>query len=86
MLGRCGRASLGYEKREAGFRCLAWSLEAGLTRVNAMRLVSDEASRLSVHNPFGGVPCTDPCTRLSNGPGTLGQGSAILDAVVGGVG
>jgi hypothetical protein len=44
--------SLGHEKREAGLRCLAWSPEAGLTWVNVMRLVSDEASRLSAHTRF----------------------------------
>ena len=44
--------SLGHEKREAGFWCLAWSHEARLTWVNVMRLVSDEASRLSVQTWF----------------------------------
>ena len=61
------RSSLGYENREAGFRCLAWSPEPGLTWVNVMRFVSDEASRLSVHTPFQGVSCTDSCTRQSSG-------------------
>ena len=36
--------SLRYEKREAGFWCLTWSLEDGLTWVNVIHLVSDEAS------------------------------------------
>jgi hypothetical protein len=62
---RC--TSLGYEKSEAGLRCLARSLEARLTWVNVMRLVSDKASRLSVHTPFREVPCTDSCTRQSSG-------------------
>jgi len=57
---------LGYEKREAGFRCLAQSLEVGFTWVNMMRLVSDEASRLSVQTPFREVSCTDSCTRQSS--------------------
>ena len=47
---------LGYEKREAGFRCLAWSLDVAFTWVNGIRLVSDEASGLSVHSPFRGIP------------------------------
>jgi hypothetical protein len=59
--------SLGYEKSEAGLRCLARSLEARLTWVNVMRLVSDKAGRLSVHTPFREVPCTDSCTRQSSG-------------------
>ena len=45
------RSSLGYEKREAGFRYLALSLEEGLTWVNVIRLLSDGASRLSVCSP-----------------------------------
>jgi hypothetical protein len=44
--------SLGYEKREAGFRCLAWSLEDRFTWANVMQLISGETSRLSVHTPF----------------------------------
>jgi hypothetical protein len=55
--------------REAGFRCLAWSPEAGLTWVNVMLLISDEASHLSVPIRFRGVSCTDSCTRQLSGHG-----------------
>ena len=53
---------LGYEKSEAGLRCLALSLEARFTLVNVMRLVSDKASRLSANTQFRYVLCTDSCT------------------------
>jgi hypothetical protein len=82
-LSRC-RSSLGYEKREAGFRCLAWSPAARLTWPDVMRLVSEETSRLSVHTSFRGVSCTDSCTPdIVHGPchRTRSAGRPVASAI-----
>jgi hypothetical protein len=54
--------SLGYEEREAGFRCLAGSPEAEPAWANVMRIVSDAVNRLTVRTSSRGVSCTDSCT------------------------